>query len=147
LPLAPCPTSETRISRTTPQTPPVLKGKSLLLAEDNKINQTIFTKMVAPTNADCLIANDGLEALELIKERDFDIVFLDIQMPHLDGLEVCKRVRKFDANLPIIAVTANIFEADIRTYLDAGFTAHLGKPIDMSKLYRELQWHCLDKSL
>ena len=142
LPLKPCELHDTRVQRMTPQSPPVLPGALILLAEDNKINQTIFTKMLAPTRAKCLIAQDGVEALELFQKHAFDIVFMDIQMPNVDGVEACKRIREQDSQVPIIAVTANIFETDVQTYLKAGFNAHLGKPVELEELYRELQWHC-----
>ena len=125
----------------------VVTESSILIIDDSSTNIRLVSKMIEHLGHKIHIAKDGVQALKLLTKLKPSVILLDIQMPHMDGLEVCKRVRKFDANLPIIAVTANIFEADIRTYLDAGFTAHLGKPIDMSKLYRELKWHCLDNYL
>ena len=65
---------------------------------------------------------------------------MDIQMPNMDGVEACKIIRKMDQIVPIIAVTANIYEADVTSYLEAGFNAHLGKPLNLDHLYRELSW-------
>ena len=141
LPLTHCKLVETRVQRTAPGKTPDLRGVTVLLAEDNKINQTIFTKMLAPTQAQCLIANDGVEAVNLFNEHSIDLIFMDIQMPNMDGVEACKRIRQQSPKVPIIAVTANIYEADVQNYLQSGFNAHLGKPVEMATLYRELDWY------
>lgn len=118
--------------------PPDLVGKKILLAEDNPINQKIFLSMLNKTQAECLVANDGEEAVSLFNQNVPDMVFLDIQMPNMDGVEACKLIREKNKQVPIIAVTANVFKEDVNRYLANGFTAHIAKPIDINHLYREL---------
>ncbi len=124
---------------------PDLKNKTILLAEDNKINQTVFNAMMGPTNANIIVAEDGLEAIEKFKEFQPDIVFMDIQMPNMDGVEACIKIQDIDKNVPIIALTANVMEADVKKYMRTGFAAHLGKPIELNALYREASFHLTSK--
>jgi len=140
LPLTACDLEQIRTERMAFHETPDLSDMRILLAEDNKINQTVFIKMLAPTHAKYEIANDGVEAVKLFQQYKFDLIFMDIQMPNMDGVEACKIIRTMDPITPIIAVTANIYEADIKSYLEAGFSAHLGKPLNLDHLYRELSW-------
>ncbi|USD29963.1 response regulator [Pseudoalteromonas sp. SCSIO 43201] len=114
---------------------PQLKDKNLLLAEDNPLNQKIFSAMIKPTQAQLVIAKDGEEAIELYKKRKPDIFFIDIQMPKKDGLEVCAEVRLDNKQIPLIAVTANVMSGELESYQKLGFDACVAKPIDMKKLY------------
>jgi PAS domain S-box-containing protein len=118
---------------------PDASGVNILLAEDNRINQMIFQKMLKPSKANLTIAADGLEALDAFKNERPDIIFLDIQMPNLNGIDTCVAIRKEDPNLPIIAVTANVIPTDIEKYLAAGFDLCLSKPINLNKLYQCMQ--------
>lgn len=120
---------------------PVLKGKTVLLAEDNKINQTVFLAMLKPTGAKVVVANNGQEALTLFSQSRPDIVFMDIQMPVMDGLESCSKIKQKNANVPIIALTANVMPDDVEKYMATGFSAHIGKPVELNKLYRELNFY------
>jgi signal transduction histidine kinase/DNA-binding response OmpR family regulator len=117
---------------------PELDNISILLAEDNRVNQTIFWAMIKPTKAEVYIANDGLEAVKFMEEKTPDIIFMDIQMPNLDGIEACKIILKNSPNIPIVALTANVMENDIKKYQETGFNSHLGKPLDLNKLYKVL---------
>ncbi|MEK0158155.1 ATP-binding protein [Pseudoalteromonas piscicida] len=114
---------------------PALKDKNLLLAEDNPLNQKIFSAMIKPTEANLVIAQDGEEAITLYHELKPDIFFVDIQMPKKDGLKVCSEVRKQDKRTPLIAVTANVMSGDLENYQQLGFDNCVAKPIDMKKLY------------
>jgi signal transduction histidine kinase/ActR/RegA family two-component response regulator len=112
----------------------IINGKRILLAEDNKINQIIFAAMIEPYNVELEIVENGQLAVESIENNLPDIVFMDIQMPVMDGKEACIHVRKQYKNLPIVALTANVFSADIKLYLESGFDAHLAKPLDFVEL-------------
>lgn len=115
---------------------PNLTNRTILLAEDNRINQTIFCSMMKKTNAKVIIANNGQEAIDITGSEHFDLIFMDIQMPVLDGIEACKVIKKLYPNIPIVATTANVMSADKQRYLDNGFALHLGKPIDLQELYQ-----------
>ncbi len=111
------------------------EGLTTLIAEDNMINYVVFEAMMSPTNTHILFAKDGVEAIDLFSKSHVDIIFLDIQMPNMDGIEACKAIREVSKNIPIIAITANLFEDDIRKYEEVGFDGYLSKPLDMQKLY------------
>ena len=114
---------------------PDLSGKTILLAEDNQINQAIFSSMMKSTNATLVITHNGQEAIDKMGENNIDLVFMDIQMPVMDGIEACKIIKQLYPNTPIIALTANVMDNDIKHYLQVGFDKHLGKPIDLKEIY------------
>ena len=115
---------------------PDLTSKTILLAEDNLINITIFNSMMKDTNAQILVAKNGQEALDKVGEHKIDLIFMDIQMPVMDGVEACKLIKALYPQLPVIALTANVMDAEIQHYLTIGFNQHLGKPIDIKEIYR-----------
>lgn len=115
---------------------PSLQGRRILLAEDNRINQKIFIKMMEKTNATIIVAENGKEAVELAKNHSFDMVFMDIQMPEMDGVQACEIIKKESPSLPIFALTANVMPEDVEHYLNKGFNDYIAKPIDVNILYR-----------
>ena len=147
LPLKETQVEEVKKTRRKEYSTPDLSNKTILLAEDNKINQTVFNAMMGPTKANIVVAEDGIEAVKKFKEYQPDLVFMDIQMPNMDGVEACKTIQKFDNRTPIIALTANVMEADVKRYMESGFVAHLGKPIELNDLYREASFHLKPASL
>lgn len=134
------PTQEKQLEQQQQQAvlPPNLAGKRILLAEDNAVNRQIFIAMMAPTQADIDQAFDGQQAIDKIQNTRPDMIFMDIQMPNVDGIQACKVIRQQLPDLPIYALTANVMQADVDLYQQAGFTGHLGKPLDMTKLYATL---------
>ncbi|MDN4503459.1 ATP-binding protein [Alteromonadaceae bacterium BrNp21-10] len=114
---------------------PDLSAYSILLAEDNNINQTVFEAMMEPTGATVFVAANGQQAIDIYLKRKINLIFMDIQMPVMDGIEACCQIKAMDNNIPIIALTANVMESDIQLYKEKGFDAHLGKPVDMTKLF------------
>jgi len=117
---------------------PNLRSQTILAAEDNLVNQTVLKKMLEPTGAQVIISADGQQTLLDFQKHTPDILLLDIQMPVKDGLQVCKEVRKTNKTLPIIAVTANVYEEDIEKYSECGFDGCISKPIELDKLYETL---------
>jgi len=111
----------------------------ILLAEDNKINQKIFNAVIAPTKADVQIANDGVEAVKLVEKNRPDLIFMDIQMPNMDGVRACTIIKERFGGIPIFALTANVMSHDVERYKEVGFDECLGKPIDVAEVYRLLQ--------
>lgn len=115
-------------------------GKKVLLVEDNEINQELVVELLKETGAVIDIANNGLEALEKVKLQAYDLVFMDIQMPFLDGFEVTRRIRKDigKLELPIIAMTANASNEDRENCIQAGMDDFISKPIAPAPLFKVL---------
>ncbi len=108
------------------------KGKRILLAEDNSINQLIFKGLVEPLKAETVIVNNGQEAVQAVQETPFDLILMDMQMPVMGGLEATRQIRTLEKGkrCPIIALTANAREKDKLTALAAGMDDYITKPID-----------------
>jgi signal transduction histidine kinase/CheY-like chemotaxis protein len=113
-----------------------LQGCTVLIAEDNKINQLIIVKMLKVHNADLIIAENGKECVKYFKEHPVDLIFMDIQMPEIDGIKATQAIRSLPTGkiVPIIAMTANTLKQDIEHYLDIGMDGYLTKPFDKAKL-------------
>lgn len=123
----------------------VLKGFNILLVEDHPINSLVAQKMLSNLGLNVICANDGKEAVEIFehsKENFFDIIFMDIQMPNIDGFEATKIIRNLNRadskNVAIIAMTANAFAEDVKKCLDIGMDSHIAKPIDINVVIREI---------
>ncbi|MBD1584709.1 PAS domain-containing hybrid sensor histidine kinase/response regulator [Pseudoalteromonas sp. S16_S37] len=114
---------------------PQLSGKKILIAEDNPINQVLIKSMLKDTNAELTLVANGKLAVEAAEQKDFDLILMDIQMPEMDGVEAQQQIHKINSDIRIIALTANVMLADVERYLQQGFTAHIGKPVDMNNLY------------
>lgn len=114
--------------------PPNLQNKSILVAEDNKVNQVIIKKMLSATDAKLTFVENGKLAVDAISKSNFDMVLMDIQMPVMDGIESFKNITKIRKGIPIIALTANVMVEDVNRYLEIGFVEHIGKPIDIDVL-------------
>ena len=112
---------------------PDLSERVILLAEDNKINQLVASAMLEPTKATIVIANNGLEAIALYKLHKPDIIFMDIQMPKMDGLEACKQIKVLDKKQIVIALTANVFTEQKEIYKQL-FDGYVSKPIEKHEL-------------
>jgi len=119
--------------------------KNLLVAEDVEINREILLVLLEDTglNIDC--AENGAEALKMVEAAPdkYDVVFMDVQMPFMNGHEATRRIRalpnlRTKAKLPIIAMTANVFKSDIEDCLAAGMDDHLGKPLDIDRVMEKL---------
>tara|TARA_R110002050_G_scaffold195188_3_gene329991 strand:+ start:849 stop:2267 length:1419 start_codon:yes stop_codon:yes gene_type:complete len=118
---------------------PILQEKfNVLVAEDNRMNQQVIKFLLEKQGADCTFAKNGLEALELYKILDFDMVFMDIYMPDMDGYQATKAIKEtekyLENNTPIIGVSAGAFEKDIEHAKLAGIDEFLSKPIEVTKL-------------
>ncbi|WP_232003181.1 ATP-binding protein [Pseudoalteromonas piscicida] len=111
-----------------------LSGTSILLAEDNPVNQLVVRSMISKANGDITIANNGKESIEQFELNKPDLILMDIQMPEMDGVEACKRLKNKDPNIPIIALTANAFPEDRALYERVGFDGYVAKPIEQLEL-------------
>ncbi|MGB1201568.1 MAG: response regulator [Cognaticolwellia aestuarii] len=117
-----------------------LQGCHVLVAEDNKVNQIIVSKMLKAHNANVIFTDNGKECVEYFKANPVDLIFMDIQMPEMDGMQATKAIRSTQngQSVPIIAMTANTMKQDIEYYLDIGMDGYLTKPFDKTKLNRLL---------
>jgi CheY-like chemotaxis protein len=120
-------------------------GRRALLAEDIDINREIVTSLLGPTGLIIDSANDGAEAVKMFLDDPgrYDVIFMDVQMPEMDGYEAARRIRASDApnakSIPIIAMTANVFREDVDKSIEAGMNNHIGKPINLEELLEVLR--------
>lgn len=125
-------------------------GERILLAEDNELNREIFEELVSDTKVTVEKAENGLEALNMIKKHEqgyYGMIFMDLQMPVMNGFEAAENIRSYEkqqqrtVHIPIIALTANVFAEDSDKAIQAGMNAHIGKPVGVSKILAAMvQW-------
>ncbi len=123
----------------------VLEGKKILLAEDNEINWEIANELLTAMGLELDWAENGQICLEKFRQSDirhYDAVLMDVRMPVMNGYEATRAIRasgREDADIPIIAMTADAFSEDVKKCLDAGMNAHVAKPIDVKEVCRQLE--------
>jgi signal transduction histidine kinase/DNA-binding response OmpR family regulator/HPt (histidine-containing phosphotransfer) domain-containing protein len=127
-----------------PATGPKANATRILVAEDNKTNQLVLKSMLKPANVELCFANDGVEAVEMLTDFDPDMIFMDISMPNMDGLEATQVIRIFEeghslARCPIVALTANAMRGDRERCLAAGMDDYLVKPIVKVRLLQMIE--------
>ncbi len=117
-----------------------MTGTTVLLVEDNEINQQIITGLLEDSPIQIEIAQNGQEAVDRYNAdtRKYDLILMDIHMPVMDGYEATKIIREKDRDIPIVALTANAMAEDIAKTKAAGMNAHLNKPVEIDKLYSVL---------
>ena len=112
-------------------------ARTILLAEDDVVNQKVITCMLKEKGYFVDIANNGLEVLKLYKKKNYDVILMDIQMPKMDGIEATKRIRQLEddkKSVPIIALTAYALQGDRERFIELGMDEYLSKPIQMEEL-------------
>src|SRR5450759_163510 len=117
-----------------------IRGARLLLVEDDEINQQVARELLESYGIKVVVAENGEEAIALLREEQFDCVLMDIQMPVMDGVTATREIRKNPqfSKLPIIALTANVMVSEQNEFLSAGMNDHIGKPIDPDQLVAKL---------
>ena len=114
-------------------------GKHVLLVDDNEINRTVAEIMLTTVNIEVTMAEDGKQAVDALNESQFDLVFMDCQMPVMDGYEASRTIRQMGQpskrDIPIIAMTANAMKGDKELCLEAGMDDYIAKPVDATELY------------
>ncbi|MDR0448494.1 MAG: response regulator, partial [Treponema sp.] len=127
------------------------EGHCILLAEDIDINREIVTALLEPMALDIDCAENGKKALEMfsLTPEKYDLIFMDMQMPEMDGLEATRRIRELDIpeakTIPIIAMTANVFKEDVEKSLEAGMNGHIGKPLNFDDVLEMLRTYLKKK--
>jgi len=123
-----------------------LQGINILLVEDNPLNQQVATQILRKKGLIVDVANDGIEALEALKNKTYDGVLMDCQMPRMDGYTAAKEIKKQAKfkNLPIIAMTANTRETDLLKAKDCGMNGYISKPIKVESMFEVIaKWVCI----
>jgi len=115
-------------------------GVCVLLAEDEPINQEVSRGLLEYVGLSVDLAKDGQEALDLARQKPYALILMDVQMPHLNGLDAARAIRQDSLNrdTPILAMTANVFDEDRRLSLEAGMNDHIDKPVDLKQFYETL---------
>ena len=115
-----------------------LVGKNVLVVEDNKINQMITKKILEKNKMVCQVADNGTEAVALVKENDFDIVLMDIHMPGISGIEATQKIRGFNKELPVIALTAVTIDENLDEFFRVGFNEIIPKPFKPEEFFEKI---------
>ncbi|MCF8029525.1 MAG: response regulator [Desulfohalobiaceae bacterium] len=115
-----------------------IRGASVLLAEDNEINQEVAVELLHQAGMSVTTAANGREALQYLDSESYDLVLMDVQMPEMDRLETTRRIWQEGHTVPVLAITAHAMEGDAQKSLDAGMNDHLTKPIDPDQLTQAL---------
>lgn len=116
---------------------------NILVIEDNPVNMELTVDLLESYGYQVTPAEDGFVALEKIKEKRFDLILLDIQLPKMDGLEVLSRLKEHEStqNIPVIALTAHSMRGDDERFIAAGCIDYISKPIDIHHFKEKVQYH------
>lgn len=116
----------------------ILSGKRILIVDDDELNKALALYILENYDVDTDTASDGKEALEKIKEENYDLVLMDIHMPEMSGIEVVSEIRKRKIDVPVIAITGNVLMAEKEKCLNAGMNEYISKPYDESELLKKI---------
>lgn len=122
----------------------------ILIVDDNDVNSSVAKRLMEPYEMDIDVASNGFDTLTMASAKDYDLIFLDHMMPGMDGIETVQKLRKMEGirkNLPVIALTANVF-FDAKTYFkEQGFSDFLAKPINVKELHNTLLQYLQEKAI
>ena len=112
------------------------KRRTILIAEDNAINQKVIERMVQKLGHQVNLVTNGKEAIEALSSDDYGLIFMDCQMPEMDGFEACREIRRAEkgTRIPIVAITANAMKGDRERCLAAGMDDYVSKPFKQDDL-------------
>jgi signal transduction histidine kinase/CheY-like chemotaxis protein len=119
---------------------------NVLVAEDNEINQVVAQQILLSYGLKVDVASDGQQCIDALKHAHYDLVFMDLHMPNIDGFEACSIIRQTNPNIPIVALTAAVLKDEIQKALDAGMNLHLAKPLEHVQLKNVLNRYLIIKT-
>lgn len=123
-----------------------LKGKKVLVVDDNKLNLKVATRLLTPYNLEIVTSESGFDAIELLKNNKYDLILMDDMMPKMSGTETLKEIQKNELyDGPVVALTANALTGMKEKYIELGFTDYLAKPIEKAELNRVLKTYLTKK--
>jgi signal transduction histidine kinase/CheY-like chemotaxis protein len=121
------------------KTIPLKESYSILIAEDNKINQIVTQNLLKKNNFKSVVVGNGLEAVELLKTENFDLILMDINMPIMDGYKATEAIREFNSEIPIVALTASDVESMRKGIVNKGFNDIISKPFDNYEFFQVIE--------
>ena len=121
--------------------------KNILIVDDNRINQIVTKRILEKKNFNCEVAGDGEEAIEKVKQGEYDLVLMDLNMPGISGLDACKEIRKFNKGIPVVALTAVEIDEIREEIKTAGMNDIIVKPYDVEQFYQIVYRNLVGKSL
>lgn len=116
----------------------IFQNKSVLIVEDNKINQMITKKILDKKKMTCTVIDNGTDAVKKAREEHFDVILMDIHMPGISGIEATKMIREFNKTVPIIALTAITIEENLEEFYKAGFNEFIPKPFNADDFFKKI---------
>ncbi len=132
-----------RVKQPQPKRPPAADGLRVLVAEDHAVNQRLMQRLLERRGHQVHIVDNGADAIEALHQQPFDLVLMDVQMPHMDGFQATRAIRHREIttgeHLPIVALTAHAMKGDQERCLEAGMDAYISKPIDPPALFATIE--------
>lgn len=116
----------------------IFQNKSVMIVEDNKINQMITKKILEKKKMQCTVVDNGMDAIKFAKEESFDVILMDIHMPGISGIDATKKIREFNKTVPIIALTAITIEENLEDFYKAGFNEFIPKPFKADDFFEKI---------
>jgi signal transduction histidine kinase/ActR/RegA family two-component response regulator len=116
----------------------IFENKQIMIVEDNKINQMITKKILEKKKMICTVVDNGMDAVKIAKEGNLDVILMDIHMPGISGIEATKKIREFNKELPIIALTAITIEENLEEFYKAGFNEFIPKPFNAEDFFEKI---------
>ncbi|MDD2564623.1 MAG: response regulator [Salinivirgaceae bacterium] len=113
--------------------------KVILVVEDEHINFRYIQEILKRTNAEVVRAENGQEAIDIARSMSLDLILMDIKLPIMDGYEATRKIREFNANVPIIAQTAYVMSGEEEKTKDAGCNAYLTKPLRLNVVLETIE--------
>ncbi|WP_234121093.1 response regulator [Clostridium hydrogenum] len=138
-----------RVNKVDKEDKNVLKPR-ILLVDDNEMNRKIVISILKSRDMSCDVAVDGLEALKAVSNKDYDVVFMDCQMPVMDGYECTSKIRDMDESkkhTTIVAMTANAMEGDYKKCIEAGMDDYISKPINFDTMFNIIEKNAKEREI
>jgi CheY-like chemotaxis protein len=133
---------DTSIREASPQEITHDKPCSILLVEDNVVSQRLISELLTQKGHSVKLAEDGIQAVEMAKGFSFDLIFMDMELPRLGGIEAVKKIRTFNTGVPIVALTANAYVEDRNRCLQAGMNDYISKPLHSATVLNIISHYC-----